>query len=165
MKYLIVILPLLLILTSCFKDDPTSEFSKVAGSWEMNKISIQYYDSIGTPTTSVTSTDVGYLMLNYNDGASAENSFAYSINNSTDPVFFQYGSIFEVFSVCDRWDVSVNAEHINFGYYDPVSLGTYQVSAFTITKLKSKKMNLMHITRHTTGALKSMEVLEMQRGN
>ncbi len=164
MKYLFYCLVLSSLLSSCFKDKPFSEFSKVAGSWEINKFTLQNYDSIGEPTSNLTvNGTIGYFLLTYNEGESAENTFSYSIENN--PEILSNSSILYSISLCDRWDVSVDAKHMNFGYFDPVSNGTVQITSFSITKIKSNKMNWMRVTRHNSGALQSMEVFEMIRGN
>ncbi len=162
MKNLIVTLFSLFLLVSCFKDKPFSEFSKVAGSWKIDKLIVQNFDSIGQKTDEISFEENGYMLLTYNEGESAQNTFTYSVEAdlaANSLIFYTIGI------TCDRWDVSVGAKHVNFGYFDPVSNGTVQVESFTISKLKSRKMNWMQVSRHPSGAIARMETVEMSRGN
>ncbi len=164
MKYLFVLSVLLLILTSCFKDKPKVEFSQVAGSWKIVKAIKTYYDSVGVQIDEKSYTDRGYLMLNYNETSLAENTFALSINAEGTDFLDDEQIAFNMFK-CDRWDVSLDSKHLNFGFIDVTTGYTTHVIAFGIVKLTKRKMHISRIIRNGNSSLYFREVFEMKRGN
>lgn len=164
MKNIIAFITVLLMVTSCFKDTPKNEFSKVAGSWKIEKAIKTYYDSVGVQINEKTYTDRGYLMLNYNSRDFADNTFALSINaEGTD--FLDYEQIAMNLFDSDRWDVSKDAKHLNFGFLDPLTGYKTLIIAFGIVKLNNKHMHISRIVRNGNSSLYFREVWEMKRAN
>ena len=164
MRQLFLIAALFFGLTSCFKDTPTSEFSKVGGSWKIARVTIEDFDSLGVLLETAEFLDRGYIMLTYNEGSLAENGFGYSFNTD-DAVFNSSTAIAGILANCNRWDVSVNAHHINFGYIDPNTLFTTMIVAFSIEKLDSKNMHWTLIDRNFDGSISRKETYELERSN
>lgn len=164
LKTIFIFFILLFTITSCFKDRPTTEFSKVAGSWRINEVVIEMYDSLGNLIDEKNFEERGYFMLNFNESSLAENSFAYSINlddadfNSSSLIAYNIG-------LCDRWDVAVNASHINFGYVDPNTNFSTQIIALSIEKLNANNMHWMKIERNYNGSIARKEVFKLKRSN
>jgi len=155
---------LVLSISSCFKDVPSSEFSEVAGSWKIESVVIEMYDTLGNSIEQKTFNDRGYLLLNYNDGSLAENTFGYSISTDNDD-FNSSSAIAYVLGLCDRWDVAVNAGHINFGYIDQNTGFTTQLVALSIIKLNSNHMHWASIDRNLNGSIARKEVYKLKRSN
>jgi hypothetical protein len=164
MKQLFLIAALFFGLTSCFKDKPTSEFSKVGGSWKIARVTIEDFDSLGVLLETTEFLERGYIMLTYNEGSLAENGFGYSFNTD-DPVFNASTVIATALGNCNRWDVSVNAHHINFGYIDPNTQFTTLIVALSIEKLDSKNMHWTLIERNFDGSISRKETYELKRSN
>ncbi len=164
---LAIITFLVLTLSGCFKDKPFTEFAQVGGSWQIKKVVIENFDSLGNSIALKEFADRGYILLNFNqDGAYslAENSFAYSFN--TDAPDFNASSLIAGFiEASNRWDVSVNAKHINFGIVDPATDFSTQLVALSITQLKSNKMDWSYVLRNTNGSIAYSESYELERSN
>lgn len=164
MKTTFILALLLFAVSSCFKDDPSTEFSKVSGSWKIDKVIIDYYDSLGNEIDQKEFSERGYIMLNFNDGGLADNSFSFSMN-ADDAEFNSSSAIAYAVGSSNRWDVSVNANHINFGYIDLNTGYSTQIIALTIDKLKSNNMHWLKIDRNMNGSIARKETFKLKRSN
>lgn len=163
MKITVLYAVLLFLVSSCFKDTPSKEYAKVAGSWEIEKVIIDTYDSLGNELSQKTFKDRGYILLDFNGKDLTINGFAYSFN--LDDLEFNSSAIKATLVTCDQWDVSVDAKHINFGVGDPSTGYSVMLIAMTISKLNSNKMHWQKIDRNANGSLARKEVFELKRSN
>jgi len=164
MKNILTFGLLLFSLSSCFKDVPSNEFLKVGGSWKIEEVIIESYDSLGNQINQKEFKDRGYIMLNFNDGSLADNSFSYSLNND-DAEFNAQSRISRSIGLSNRWDVSVEAKHINFGFIDLNTNFSTLIVVLTIDKLKSNKMHWFEIERNNNGSLARRETYKLKRAN
>ncbi len=162
MKINILLFFVLIAFTSCFKDVPTTEFSKVGGAWKIEEVTIEYFDSLGTATTQKTFSERGYIMLTYNEGTLAGNAMSYSFKAENED-FNISSTIAYAIGQCNRWDVAVTANQINFGVLDPNTNYTTQIIALTVDKLRSNSMEWFTVDRNTNGSLSRKETYKLKR--
>lgn len=155
---------LLLSCTSCFKDAPSKEFAQVAGSWKVDEVLIEYYDSLGTQVDQKSFPERGYIMLTHNDGSLADNSFSYSFKADNE-VFNSESAIAYAIGLSNRWDVSVTANHINFGNIDLNTNFSTQLIALTIDNLRTNRMDWLKIDRNFNGSIARKETFRLKRSN
>jgi hypothetical protein len=153
---------LLLVLTSgCFKSTPDEEMMKAGGSWTIDEIELNYFDTLGNETGSETLKEGGVLMLSHNDDFLYEGTYSLSY----DSVVFSRSEMGRLFLDCGIWGVSNGAKSFNLSIQDPATGFTSLVVSYTVLKLRRNKMELQFIRLHPrTGHPVYQEVWKLKRG-
>ncbi len=152
---------LLVILSSCFKDEPKKEMRKAAGSWRVELVTIHNNDSLGNEITSTEISEVGMLLLTHDDEFMYEGTFSYSLDGNA----LSGSSMYSLFSASDIWGFGVDGKTFNLGSNDGSTGYTTHVAGFTVLKLTRRKMELQYVHVHpVTGNLDYREEWLLKRG-
>jgi hypothetical protein len=152
---------LLLTLNSCFKDEPKREMRKAAGSWRIDHVAIQLYDSLGNESSgSEINEPVGILLLTHNDEFLYEGRFSYSYDGTA----LASSSMHSLFLASDVWGMGIGGKTFNLGNNDPSTGYTTHLAGFTVVKLRRNKMELQYVRVHAdSGNLEYRETWTLVR--
>ncbi|MCU0434984.1 MAG: hypothetical protein MUC87_16120 [Bacteroidia bacterium] len=148
-------------LSSCFKSTPDNEMMKAGGSWIIDEIELNYFDSAGNATGNETLREGGVLMLSHNDDFLYEGTYSVSYDSAV----FSRSEIGDLFLDCNIWGVSNGAKNFNLSLQDPSTGFTSLIVSFTVLKLRRNKMEIQFIRTHPrTAHPVYQEIWKLKRG-
>lgn len=152
---------LLLLLNSCFKDEPKKEMRRIAGAWRIEHVTIQINDSLGNETGMSTITESpGMLLLTHDDEFLYEGTFSYSYDGTA----LASSSMHNLFLSSDSWGLGVEGKTFNLGKNDGSTGYTTHIAGLTVLKLHRRKLELQYVKTHpVTGYLQYIETWELVR--
>jgi hypothetical protein len=152
---------LLLLLNSCFKDEPKREMKIAAGSWRIEHVTIQQNDSLGNEVSaSEIEGPLGMLLLTHDDDFMYEGRYSYSYDGAA----LASSNMNSLFVYADTWGIGEEGKVFNLGNNDGSTGYTTHVAAFTVLKLRRKKMELQYVRTHpVTGYLEYVETWKLVR--
>jgi hypothetical protein len=153
---------LLFSLTACFKDNPTRETLKAAGSWKVLSVEIKEYDNTGNETSSKTIDNPGFLMLSHVDDFLYEGTYSYSLNAD----LLSNSAIYSHLKAFNQWGVTTDVKVFNLAYKDPSSGASAFKYGYTINTLTYRKFELQYVQLQNNNLdIKQVEVWKMERAN
>lgn len=152
---------LLLVLNSCFKDEPKKEMRRIAGSWRIEQVTMQTNDSLGQEiSTSSVTTSPGMLLLSHDDEFEYEGTYSYS----GDGAALSGSTMHSFFLASDIWGLSVEGKTFNLGHTDGSTGYVNHVAGMTVLKLHPRKFEIRYVQTHpVTGYLTYIETWKLVR--
>lgn len=149
-------------LTACFKDNPTRETLKAAGSWKVVSVEIKDFDSQGNQTSVKTIENPGFLMLSHVDDFLYEGTYSYSL----DADLLTNSAIYSHLKAFNQWGLTTDAKVFNLAYKDPSSGASTFKYGYTINTLTNRKFELQYVLlQNNNFDLKQVEIWKMERAN
>lgn len=158
---IVIIIAFGFLATGCFKYEPKKETVKLAGSWNIEKATLNFYTVAGEDSIVRETTDLGLIHFNYTDNFMYTNSFAQTI-------FAAYSDLNDsgiktILSSSNVWWVSKGMKNLGFGDMDPETGFVSVIGTITCEKKTNNKFVLTYFQRHSNGKLKLCEVWKFKR--
>ncbi|AEA43028.1 hypothetical protein [Fluviicola taffensis] len=154
-KVLILLGVLVFQLTGCFKDEPKKVMTRAAGSWTIEKVVQENYDTLGSLANTNEWSDLGTLFLFHEDDFQYIDVFQLQYTTALQS---EVNSYFQqtLFSA-NRWWMSVDGEQFGFGNYDASTGFTNTMGLFTLEKLNNRKMEILNVELFPSGQVRLIE--------
>jgi hypothetical protein len=149
----------LFFITACFKNDPYKEMMRAGGSWKIETVEINNFDSLGNELNSQQLENGGMLMLSHNDDFLFEGAMSIAYDSAV----FSQSEMGTLFLSADIWGVSNGAKTFNLSQQDGSTGYTHYLVGFTIQKFRRNRMDLQHIRLNNGGIPVYQETWKLKR--
>lgn len=154
-KFFGLILSVFILAVSCFKDEPKKEMMRAAGPWNIAKITHINYDTLGNKISEKDWTDLGVLILYHEDDFQFQDVFKLAYKEVLEKEVVS--NLKTNFFNANIWWMSVGPHQFGFGNRDPQTGYVQTVGLYTVVKANNKKMEILNVENHASGAIKLEE--------
>ncbi|MBW7868977.1 MAG: hypothetical protein H3C31_11690 [Brumimicrobium sp.] len=160
MKRILTLLLITVLFIGCKKEFARKEKAKIAGTWKIETVEVQYYDISSKDSIYKSSKDLGYLHFYLNDDEKIDNSFSLSYTNN----YSTWGinsCIIPIIDGATSWWATPGGKSLGFSYY--YQYNTQTKGVITIVKATTKKLTLRHFYNRPTGQLYFYETWNLSK--